>query len=178
MGRPRTGRRLPDDFRDPSVTRSGTGRDPFRDPLGDPLRTDASRDDLRRDDPGVVPEEREPVVMHQSPGGPVVLEGVVVEPQAGGLPRRATTPAPRPPAEERFDEPAADRFDTPTRAAVRPTRRGPRRPSPARSASSSPARSASTRRPRSGPARERPTRWTHSIFRWTIPPRPGPHARR
>ncbi|MFI6069388.1 VOC family protein [Micromonospora sp. NPDC051227] len=93
-----------DDFRDPVG-------DPFRDPLGDPLRTDPSRDDLRHDDPGVVPEEREPVVMHQSPGGPVVLEGVVVEPQAGGLPRRATTPAPRPPAEERFDEPAADRFD-------------------------------------------------------------------
>ncbi|MEU1590193.1 VOC family protein [Micromonospora sp. NPDC005710] len=105
-----------DDFRDPVG-------DPFRDPLGDPLRADVSRDDLRRDDlrrddlrrddPGVVPEEREPVVMHQSPGGPVVLEGVVVEPQSGGLPRRATTPAPRPPAEERFDEPAAERFDTP-----------------------------------------------------------------
>ncbi|MEW2431274.1 VOC family protein [Micromonospora sp. NPDC047644] len=93
-----------DDFRDPVG-------DPFRDPLGDPLRTEPSRDDLRRDDPVVVPEEREPVVMHQSPGGPVVLEGVVVEPQAGGLPRRATTPAPRPPADERFDEPAADRFD-------------------------------------------------------------------
>jgi len=85
--------------------------DDFRDPLGDPLRTDPSRDDARRDEPGVMPEEREPVVMHQSPGGPVVLEGVVVEPQSGGLPRRATTPAPRPPAEERFDEPAVDRFD-------------------------------------------------------------------
>ena len=94
-----------DDFRDPVG-------DPFRDPLGDPLRTDPVRDDLRRDDPGVIPEEREPVVMHQSPGGPVVLEGVLVEQQAGGLPRRAT-PAPRPPAEERFDEPAADRFDLP-----------------------------------------------------------------
>ncbi|MEW2146466.1 VOC family protein [Micromonospora vinacea] len=99
-----------DDFRDPVG-------DPFRDPLGDPLRSDASRDDLlrddlRRDDPVVVPEEREPVVMHQSPGGPVVLEGVLVEQQPGGLPRRAT-PAPRPPAEERFDEPAADRSDAP-----------------------------------------------------------------
>jgi catechol 2,3-dioxygenase-like lactoylglutathione lyase family enzyme len=104
-----------DDFRDPVG-------DPFRDPLGDPLRSDASRDDLRRDDPRrddprrddpvVVPEEREPVVMHQSPGGPVVLEGVLVEQQPGGLPRRAT-PAPRPPAEERFDEAAADRFDAP-----------------------------------------------------------------
>lgn len=101
-----------DDFRDPAGDpfRDPVG-DPFRDPLGDPLRTDPSRDDLRRDEPGVMPEEREPVVMHQSPGGPVVLEGVVVEPQSGGLPRRATTPAPRPPAEERFDEPAADRFD-------------------------------------------------------------------
>ncbi|MEU4556378.1 VOC family protein [Micromonospora violae] len=103
-----------DDFRDPVG-------DPFRDPLGDPLRTDPlrtdpsraepRRDDLRRDDPGLVPEEREPVVMHQSrPGGPVVLEGVVVEPQAAGLPRRAT-PAPRPPAEERFDDPADDPAD-------------------------------------------------------------------
>ncbi|MET8094529.1 VOC family protein [Micromonospora sp. NPDC005220] len=130
-----------DEFRDPvgDPFRDPVG-DPFRDPLGDPLRPDASRpdprrddprrddlrrddlrrDDLRREDPGVVPEEREPVVMHQSPGGPVVLEGVVVEPQAGGLPRRAT-PAPRPPAEERFDEerfdePPADRFDAPAAA--------------------------------------------------------------
>ncbi|MEU4533019.1 VOC family protein [Micromonospora ureilytica] len=95
-----------DDFRDPVG-------DPFRDPLGDPLHTDPRRDDPRRDDPVVVPEEREPVVMHQSPGGPMVLEGVVVEPQAGGLPRRATTPAPRPPVEERFDEPSADRSDAP-----------------------------------------------------------------
>ncbi|MEU7851780.1 VOC family protein [Micromonospora parva] len=92
-----------EDFRDPVG-------DPFRDPVGDPVRTEPRRDDLRRDDANVVAEEREPVVMHQSPGGPVVLEGVVVEPQAGGLPRRAT-PAPRPPAEERFDEPVADRFD-------------------------------------------------------------------
>lgn len=101
-----------DDFRDPLG-------DPFRDPLGpdpvraDHLRTDPLRDDPLRDDPGVVPEEREPVVMHQSPGGPVVLEGVLVEQQAsGGLPRRAT-PAPRSPAEERFDEPDADRYDLP-----------------------------------------------------------------
>ncbi|WCN80374.1 VOC family protein [Micromonospora sp. LH3U1] len=100
-----------DDFRDPLG-------DPLRDPLGpdhlrpDHLRSDALRPDHLRDDPGVVPEEREPVVMHQSPGGPVVLEGVLVEQASGGLPRRAT-PAPRPPAEERFDEPAADRFDLP-----------------------------------------------------------------
>ncbi|MFF5057171.1 VOC family protein [Micromonospora sp. NPDC000663] len=92
--------------------------DDFRDPLGpDPLRADPPRPDPLRDDPGVDPEGREPVVMHQSPGGPVVLEGVVVEqPAAGqsssgsGLPRRAT-PAPRPPAEERFDQPDAERFD-------------------------------------------------------------------
>ncbi|MEU7803789.1 VOC family protein [Micromonospora arborensis] len=97
-----------DDFRDDF-------RDPFRDPLGpDPLRTsDPLRPDPLRDDPGVVSEEREPVVMHQSPGGPVVLEGVLVEQQAGGgLPRRAT-PAPRSPAEERFDEPDAEPFDLP-----------------------------------------------------------------
>ncbi|MET8043204.1 VOC family protein [Micromonospora sp. NPDC005215] len=92
-------------------------RDDFGDPLGDrfhdPLGPDAARPDPVRGDPGVRSEEREPVVMHQSPGGPVVLEGVVVEQQAtGGLPRRAT-PAPRPPAEERFDEPAADRTDEP-----------------------------------------------------------------
>ncbi|MEU8333201.1 VOC family protein [Micromonospora sp. NPDC048839] len=97
-----------EDFRDPLG-------DPYRDPLGpdpvraDHLRTDPLRDDPLRDDLGVVPEEREPVVMHQSPGGPVVLEGVLVEQQAsGGLPRRAT-PAPRPPAEEHFDE----RYDLP-----------------------------------------------------------------
>ncbi|SCE97063.1 Glyoxalase-like domain-containing protein [Micromonospora coriariae] len=102
-------------------------RDPLGDPLGDPFRDPPGPDPLR-DDPGVAPpEEREPVVVHQSPGGPVVLEGVVVEqatgaqPAAGRLPRRPT-PAPRPPAEERFDQPeddrpappAEDRFDPPT----------------------------------------------------------------
>ncbi|MFU8851847.1 VOC family protein [Micromonospora sp. SL1-18] len=60
------------------------------------------------------PDDREPVVMHQRRGGPVVLEGQLVEPTAGGpvgaeptaggpLPRRATTPAQRPPVGERFD---------------------------------------------------------------------------
>ncbi|MEU4475370.1 VOC family protein [Micromonospora sp. NPDC023888] len=92
-------------------------RDDFGDPLGDrfrdPLDPDPSRPEPVRDDPGGRSEDREPVVMHQSPGGPVVLEGVVVEQQAkGGLPRRAT-PAPRPPAEERFDDAAADRIDRP-----------------------------------------------------------------
>ncbi|WP_446216478.1 VOC family protein [Micromonospora sp. IBHARD004] len=71
-------------------------RDDFRDdfpPAPDPLLDDVT----------VLAEEREPVVVHQRPGGQVVLEGTVVEqPTAGPLPRRAT-PAPRPPAEERFD---------------------------------------------------------------------------
>ncbi|MEU6204687.1 VOC family protein [Micromonospora musae] len=72
--------------------------DDFRDPLGDPLGGDPLRDE-----PGAPPEEREPVVVHQRPGGPVVLEGTLVEPPASNpLPRRAT-PAPRPPAEEDFD---------------------------------------------------------------------------
>ncbi|MFI6132263.1 VOC family protein [Micromonospora sp. NPDC051141] len=67
-------------------------RDDFRDdypPAPDPLLDDVT---LRG-------EDREPVVMHQRPGGPVVLEGQLVEPTAlGPLPRRA--PAPRAPAEE------------------------------------------------------------------------------
>ncbi|SIN14960.1 VOC family protein [Micromonospora cremea] len=101
--------------------------DDFRDPLGDPFRDPPGPDPLRDDLDVAPPEEREPVVVHQSPGGPVVLEGVVVEQPAGGqsagsgLPRRAT-PAPRPPAEERFDQPEDDRpappaedpFDPPT----------------------------------------------------------------
>ncbi|SCE95732.1 VOC family protein [Micromonospora chokoriensis] len=91
-----------DDFRDPHG-------DPFRDPHGDPVRPDPLRSDPLRDDPAVASEEREPVVVHQTPGGPV-LEGVLVEPQAGGLPRRAT-PAPRTAPEERFDEPDADRYE-------------------------------------------------------------------
>ncbi|MFG1918822.1 VOC family protein [Micromonospora sp. NPDC048898] len=105
-----------DDFRDDFGDPLG---DRFHEPLGpdparpDPLRPDPLRPDPLRDDPGVRPEDREHVVMHQSPGGPVVLEGVLVDQQAGGgLPRRAT-PAPRPPAEEHFDEPAADRFAPP-----------------------------------------------------------------
>ncbi|MEV5690260.1 VOC family protein [Micromonospora globbae] len=74
-----------------------SAEDDFRGPLGDPLP----------DDPGVPRDEREPVVVHQRPGGPVVLEGTLVEPQpANPLPRRAT-PAPRSPAEEDFDVPAA-----------------------------------------------------------------------
>ncbi|MGC4770406.1 VOC family protein [Micromonospora sp. DT44] len=99
-----------DDFRD---ARGGDpfGPDPFGDPRGpDPFRDPRGGDPLR-DDRSVVSDEREPVVVSQAPGGPVVLEGVVVEKQPGaGLPRRAT-PAPRPPAEEHFDQPDVDPAD-------------------------------------------------------------------
>ncbi|MFG2058914.1 VOC family protein [Micromonospora sp. NPDC048930] len=82
----------------------------------------APEDDFREDFPpapdplldgvGGLPEEREPVVVHQRPGGPKVLEGELVEPVgAGPLPRRA--PAPRPPAEERFDTLPVDSVDVP-----------------------------------------------------------------
>ncbi|WBB66878.1 VOC family protein [Micromonospora sp. WMMD812] len=80
-----------------------SAEDDFRDDLRDPLAPDPLASDPLRDDPGVPPEEREPVVVHQRPGGPVVLEGTLVEPSVvNPLPRRAT-PAPRTPAEERFD---------------------------------------------------------------------------
>ncbi|MEU8170657.1 VOC family protein [Micromonospora sp. NPDC049004] len=96
------------DARDGDPFRDARDGDPFRDPRGPEVFRDARGPDPLRDDPALAPDEREPVVMSQSPGGPVVLEGVVVEPQPGsGLPRRAT-PAPRPPAEEHFDEPDAD----------------------------------------------------------------------
>ncbi|MGV9373400.1 VOC family protein [Micromonospora tulbaghiae] len=91
------------------------------DPLDEPLIAQeappwagrAPEDDFRDDYPPApdpylddVPpraEDREPVVLHQSPGGPVVLEGQLVERAdrtagPGPLPRRA--PAPRSPAEE------------------------------------------------------------------------------
>ncbi|WP_433494047.1 VOC family protein [Micromonospora sp. CA-248089] len=94
------------------------------DPLDEPLIAQeappwagrAPEDDFRDDYPPApdpylddVPpraEEREPVVLHQSPGGPVVLEGQLVERTdraagPGPLPRRA--PAPRSPAEEPVD---------------------------------------------------------------------------
>ncbi|MFG1955896.1 VOC family protein [Micromonospora sp. NPDC048830] len=82
--------------------------DDFHDDLRDAPAPEPLRDDL-----GPLPEQREPVVVHQRPGGPVVLEGTVVEPAAGPLPRRATTPGPRPPAEERFDDAPADPIDVP-----------------------------------------------------------------
>ncbi|MEU2666112.1 VOC family protein [Micromonospora sp. NPDC007220] len=90
-----------DDFRDDFRAPVG---DPLGDPVGDPLGDPLGGDRVGR------PEEREPVVMHQRPGGPVVLEGTLVEqPTTGTLPRRAT-PTPRPPAEERFDAPG-ERLD-------------------------------------------------------------------
>lgn len=81
--------------------------DDFRDDPRDPLAPDPLVEEF-----GPRAEEREPVRMHQRPGGPVVLEGTVVEQSAGSgtLPRRAT-PAPRPPAEERFDTPPAEPLD-------------------------------------------------------------------
>ncbi|SBT46130.1 VOC family protein [Micromonospora auratinigra] len=64
------------------------------------------------DDLGGLPEEREPVVLHQRPGGHTVLEGELVEPMtAAPLPRRA--PVPRPPAEEQFDTVPVDPIDVP-----------------------------------------------------------------
>jgi catechol 2,3-dioxygenase-like lactoylglutathione lyase family enzyme len=84
-----------------------------------PPWADRPEDDFRDDFPPapdplveetVLVEEREPVVLRQAPGGPVVLEGQVVEPpMAGPLPRRAT-PSPRPPAEERFDTVPVDQI--------------------------------------------------------------------
>ena len=117
---PWAGRTADDDFRDEF-------RDDLRDPpSADPLRADPPRAEQHpepvgteplRDDVEVLTDERKPVVMHQRPGGPVVLEGTVVEqPSTGQLPRRATpapAPAPRPPAEERFDEPILDPVDVP-----------------------------------------------------------------
>ncbi|MBO4165448.1 VOC family protein [Micromonospora antibiotica] len=123
---PWAGRTADDDFRDEF-------RDDLRDPPSvGPLPDDASPDDPPRstsphqeparteplrDDVEVLTDEREPVVVHQRPGRPVVLEGTVVEQSTTGpLPRRATAtaaPAPRPPAEERFDEPILDPVDVP-----------------------------------------------------------------
>ncbi|MFI7216758.1 VOC family protein [Micromonospora maritima] len=96
------------------------GPDPLDDPLiaqeAPPWAGRAPEDEFRDDYPPApdpflddVPpraEEREPVVLHQSPGGPVVLEGQLVERAErtagpGPLPRRA--PAPRSPAEEPVD---------------------------------------------------------------------------
>ncbi|SCL22059.1 VOC family protein [Micromonospora inyonensis] len=59
---------------------------------------DAPGTDPLLDDVDGLPDDREAVVVHQRPGGPVVLEGTLVESTAP-LPRRAT-PAPRPPVED------------------------------------------------------------------------------
>lgn len=83
--------------------------DDFRDDFREDFRDDFPPASDPRLDEVLHTEEREPVVVHQRPGGPKVVEGEVVEPGTGGpaaggqLPRRATTPAPRPPAEEGFD---------------------------------------------------------------------------
>lgn len=69
-------------------------------------------DDPLPNDIGALPNDREPVVVvHQRRGGPVVLEGTVVEPPADDTPPRRATPAPRPPAEERLDLSADDPID-------------------------------------------------------------------
>jgi resuscitation-promoting factor RpfA len=99
---PWAGRSPEDDFRDEF-------REDFREDFRDdfPPAPDPLLDDL-----GGLPEEREPVVVHQRQGSPTVLEGELVEPVAAGpLPRRA--PAPRPPAEERFDSVPVDAIDVP-----------------------------------------------------------------
>ncbi|WP_089158079.1 VOC family protein [Micromonospora sp. NBS 11-29] len=98
---------LPPEYADP---------DPLDDPLiaqeAPPWAGRAPDDDFRDDYPPAPepllddaaprPEDHGPVRVHQRPGGPVVLEGQLVEPTvAGPLPRRA--PAPRPPTEERAD---------------------------------------------------------------------------
>ncbi|MGC5021984.1 VOC family protein [Micromonospora sp. DT47] len=89
-----------------------TADDDLRDELRDPPPADPLRGDPLADDVEVLTDEREPVVLHHRPGGPVVLEGILVEPPpSSGLPRRA--PTPRPPAEERFDAPILDPIDVP-----------------------------------------------------------------
>ncbi len=108
------------------------GRAPEDDfPLSDPLAGPGG------DDPVEPVEPREPVRVRQRPGGPVVLEGTVVEQSNDHpLPRRAT-PAPRTPAEERFaaaTAPAEALVDAqPSGAqpsAARPTDPAPRSPDP------------------------------------------------
>ncbi|WP_319462424.1 VOC family protein [Micromonospora sp. RTP1Z1] len=86
---------------------------PWADRADDDFRDDFPAAPELLDDVTVLQEEREPVVVHQSPGGPVVLEGQLVEPMtASTLPRRA--PTPRPPAEERFfDTVPVDPIDVP-----------------------------------------------------------------
>jgi catechol 2,3-dioxygenase-like lactoylglutathione lyase family enzyme len=120
---PWAGRTADDDFRDEFRDDPLPTDPPLVDPpQADPLRPTTSRPEPARaeslrDDVGMLTDDRKPVVVHQRPGGPVVLEGTVVEqPATGGLPRRATVttaPTPRPPAEERLDEPILDPVDVP-----------------------------------------------------------------
>ncbi|MEV6694262.1 VOC family protein [Micromonospora sp. NPDC051196] len=90
------------------------GRAPEDDfPLSDPLTGPTTGGE-----PAEPAEPREPVRVRQRPGGPVVLEGTVVEQSNDHpLPRRAT-PAPRTPAEERF---AAATASTETVGDTQPT---------------------------------------------------------
>ncbi|MEW2382880.1 VOC family protein [Micromonospora sp. NPDC047707] len=83
-----------------------TPEDDFRDPYGDPYASPSV-------DPVAPPAERETVVVHQVPGGPKVVEGTLVEPPSSDLPRRASTPTPRPPADEALDPLGGTRFDPP-----------------------------------------------------------------
>ncbi|ATO16870.1 glyoxalase [Micromonospora sp. WMMA2032] len=114
------------------------GPDPLDEPLiaqeAPPWAGRAPEDEFRDDYPPAPdpflddvpprPEDREPVVVHQRPGGPVVLEGQLVEPAAANpLPRRA--PAPRAPAEERDTVPVGtvpvDPIDVPLDAPDEPS---------------------------------------------------------
>ncbi|GHJ06192.1 hypothetical protein TPA0907_05590 [Micromonospora humidisoli] len=95
---PWAGRTADDDFHDEfrDDLREPPPADPVRaeplrpeSPHPDPVRAEPLRDDVEV----LTDDEREPVVVHQRPGGPVVLEGTLVEqPTAGQLPRRATAP--------------------------------------------------------------------------------------
>lgn len=98
------------------------GRPPEDDfPLGDPLAGPTG------DEPVEPVEPRETVRVRQRPGGPVVLEGTVVEQSNDHpLPRRAT-PAPRTPAEERF---AASTASTEALVDTQPTGARPADPAP------------------------------------------------
>ncbi|WP_422743389.1 VOC family protein [Micromonospora sp. WMMD754] len=114
------------------------GPDPLDEPLiaqeAPPWAGRAPEDEFRDDYPPAPdpflddvpprPEDREPVVVHQRPGGPVVLEGQLVEPAAANpLPRRA--PVPRAPAEERDTVPVGtvpvDPIDVPLDAPDEPS---------------------------------------------------------
>ncbi|MEH0846335.1 VOC family protein [Micromonospora sp. CPCC 205711] len=119
---PWEGRTADDDFHDDlrEEFRDAPPGDPFRsDPLraeplrSEPLPPDPVRGDALAEDVEVLTDEREPVVVHQRPGDGVVLEGILVDAPSSDLPRRAATPSPRTPADERFDAPILDPIDVP-----------------------------------------------------------------